>query len=226
MLYADKDRSVAVMDDRSAGFGLLGHGEKLHQMTAFIAFERHPEQSVGLGDRTRSTIGGDPEVAYRIEREIVRTRDGGDRTIPTAEVGARLVGVATNQEQIPAKRGGTNATVPLGDLDHVTVLVSLPGIRSIRTRLPVDTPVPVVGAGDIDLAGLRAGLDILATIHWRGPNKISCHSGEDQDLILAHARYGRLSVLSKRDPVTLAQVVVAGLLATAESRDVQVARGQ
>ena len=63
MLHTDKDRTVTIMDDRTGSFGLLRHSEELHQMTALIAFERHAEQPIGLGD-------GAPSVAiHRLPTE-------------------------------------------------------------------------------------------------------------------------------------------------------------
>jgi hypothetical protein len=61
MLHRDKDRPVPIMNDRAAGLGLVRHGEELDQMTPLVALERHPKQPVGLGNRTWSTIGRDPQ---------------------------------------------------------------------------------------------------------------------------------------------------------------------
>jgi hypothetical protein len=114
MLHTDKDRTVTIMNDRTGSFGLLRHSEDLHQMTALIAFERHAEQTIGLGDGTWSTIGGQSIGCHRIECEVVRARDWSDWSAPAPEVGASFVGVTTNQEQIPGKRRGIPILASLG----------------------------------------------------------------------------------------------------------------
>ena len=58
MLHRDEDRPITIMNHRAAGFGLVRHGEELHQMTSLVALERHPEQPVGLGNEP-----GAPSVA-------------------------------------------------------------------------------------------------------------------------------------------------------------------
>jgi hypothetical protein len=91
MLDRDKDRAIAIMDDRATSFGLVWHCEELHQMTALVALERYPEQAIDLRDGPGSPIGGDPQVSDRVERKVVRTRDGSDRAVPASEVSTRLV---------------------------------------------------------------------------------------------------------------------------------------
>ena len=103
MLHADKDRPITIMNDRTAGFGLEWHGEELHHMTAVATLQGHPEQSVRLGYRSRGAVGGNPQVANRIEGDIVRTGNGCDWALPAGEVGIRLLGVPADEEQIPGE---------------------------------------------------------------------------------------------------------------------------
>ena len=52
MLHRDEDRPIPIMNDRTAGLGLVWHGEELHHVAPLITLKRHPKQPVGLGNRT------------------------------------------------------------------------------------------------------------------------------------------------------------------------------
>src|SRR4029453_364505 len=123
---------------------------------------------------------------------------------------------------VPQERGRASPIVPLGDLDDVTVLVVLTGIGSIMARLAILASIRVLGARDVDLARTGTGLDILAAVHRRGSDSISGHPGEDQHLLMCHARHRGLAVQGQWNPCTTTEVGVPTLLGPTEAGHVEI----
>src|SRR6476469_6405864 len=85
VLDGDEDAALGVTDDRSAGFGVAGHGEELLHAAALGASQRDLEQTVSLADAGRGAVGGYPEVPQGVEGQVVRA--GNRRDLVSREAG-------------------------------------------------------------------------------------------------------------------------------------------
>ena len=108
----DGDEDPPVLDDRAAGLGAVRHGQELLQLTAPLALRRDAEQAVVGAELV--AVGGDPQVAVRVEGHVVRAGDRADLLLREArEVRRRVVRVARDEEQRPgeavARRVGPSA---------------------------------------------------------------------------------------------------------------------
>src|SRR5699024_4984112 len=124
VLDGDEGRAVLVADDRAAGLTVARDGEELLDAAAVLAVQGHPEQSVVVADAGGGAVGGDPEVAHRIEGQVVGAGDRGDllhREAGEVRVAA-LRRVAADQQQVPRERG-RGLVALLVDLDDVAVAV-------------------------------------------------------------------------------------------------------
>ena len=198
VLDVDEHGVVAVVDHGAAGLGVAGDGEELLDAAALGAVEGDLVQRVGVADGAGLAVGGDPEVALGVERQVVRAGDRGDLLLRVAgEVGrGGDRRVAGEQQDDPGEGGGGVIPAPLGDLDDVAVAVA-----DDRVGLVHGGALGVVGQGRVDLAGDRVGLDVLRTVHLGGAHLVCREAGVDEDLGQGHARdEGRLLV-GQGDPL-------------------------
>ena len=167
---------------RPARLRAEGHGEELPRLAAVGTLKRYREESV-VGTQ-RVAVGGDPQVAVRVECQIVRAGDRADlRFVEPAEVGVGRRGIAADQQQVPAERG---AGVVVGDLENLPVLVVITGVGRIGAGLARRAPLIVIGQRDIEFAGLRVGFEILRAVHLGGPGLVGGHPGKDRHLSCGH----------------------------------------
>ena len=102
-----------------ARFGAERHGEELLGLSAVRPVECDGEQPV-VGVQ-RVAVGGDPQVAVAVERQVVRAGDRADlRLVESGEVGVGGRGIAAHQQQLPGEVG---ARVVVGDLEDLSALV-------------------------------------------------------------------------------------------------------
>ena len=212
------------MHDRAAGLCPDRHRQELPHPPALLALQRHEEEAVARRDRARLPVGGDPQVAGRVEGDVVRARDRADQAcVEAVEVGARVVRRAGDEDDLPGEgqRGGVVAG--LGQLDDVAELVvgARVGLVDLRGGAP-----RVVGERGIHLAGHRVGLDVLRPVHLGGADQVCGQAGVDEHLLDAHAGHLRGAVDDERQPRTGAVVLVVPEAVADELRDVEVALGQ
>src|SRR3546814_5754523 len=104
VLRGEEQRLVVVVHERATGLGALGdRGEALHH-AAVLALDRDPEQAVVLPHRRQGAVGGDPQVADRVEGEVVRAADPAHLgLVEPGEVGLRRLRVTADQEEVPPR---------------------------------------------------------------------------------------------------------------------------
>lgn len=117
-------------DDRPAGLAACGHGEELLGLTAPLTFERHREQPV-IGFQ-RVAVGGNPQVAVRVEGHVVGAGDRADLgLVEPAVVGVGGGRITADQQQRPGELG---ALVIVDDLEDLPVLVLDPRVGLVDSR--------------------------------------------------------------------------------------------
>src|SRR5699024_8764634 len=178
----DVDEGPVREHQRAAGLGTDRHGEEQLGLATVRTRDGHRVQAVVEAERV--AVRGDPQPAGRVERHVIRA---GDRAhlglVEAAEVAVGLLGVAAHQQQVPAERG---PRVVVGDLHDLAVLVGVPRVGLVRRRVAVDPAVGVVGQRHVDLAGGRAGLDVLGAVHLGGAHPVPGETGEHGDLLGRH----------------------------------------
>ena len=177
VLHAHGDQVVG--DDGPAGLRAERHGEELLGLAAVGPVERDGEQAV-VGVQ-RVAVGGDPQVAVAVERQVVRAGDRADLgLVEPAEVG---VGGGGSPHTSSRSQVNVGAGVVVGDLEDLAVLVVVARVGRVGGRLAGRAALVVVGQRDVDLAGLRVGLEVLGAVHLGGAGLVGGEPGEHRDLL-------------------------------------------
>ena len=235
MLNRHECRVVLVANDRATRLCLARHREELLDVAAHVSLEGHTEQAVVVTDPARGAVGRNPEVADRVEREVIRAGDRRDRLrVDIAVEGlVATVRVAGHEEEVPRELGARLVTL-LVELEDLTVAVLLARVDFIHLE---DLALRVVREGRVHLARVVRRLDVLGAVHLGGLHLVGSGAGVDRDLFDSHALNLRLAVEDQRDPFAGAVELTVrrngaaavdfflGRVAV-EARDVEIALGE
>jgi hypothetical protein len=183
VLHAHHDALVG--DERPAGLRSGGDGEELLDLPAPLPVDGDAVQRVVRADGAAGPVGRDPQVPVLVERQVVGARDRRDLAlVEPCEVGGRVRRVAAHEQQPPRERRGRVVVAGVDELEDLAELVegARVGLVDLRGRAR-----GVVRQRRVHHAGLRAGLDVLGTVHLGCAGGVGRLAGEDEGLLAAHA---------------------------------------
>ena len=123
----------------------------------------------------------------------------------SGKVGAGVLGrVPGHQQDVPGELGRRGIVVAFGEFDDVPVAVAGARVRLVGECLASGAALGVVGQRNVKLAGHRARLHVLGTVHLGCPGLVRGEPGVDKDFLNAHAGNHGTAVFHQRDPLPAA----------------------
>ena len=134
VLYGDQH--PAVLNQRAAGLGAASGPSGTAGPHRAAPGRGNTEQAVVRAELV--AVRGQPQVAVRVEGDVVRAGDRADLVLgEAAEVGARVLGVAADQEEAPGEASCGGVVAVLGELQDLPVLVDVARVGLVGAGLPV-----------------------------------------------------------------------------------------
>ncbi len=163
MLDRQEQRFAVRRELQPADLGLARRTHELAHLAALRTGGRQHEATVVVAARLLA-VGDDPQVAARIDLEVVRA-------------GERHRAIAGEHEHVPAETQRGGVAVLFVELEDVAVHVVRARIRRVDARVHLATvelapfgsrgAFRVLGEGDVDSTAARVDGDVLGPIHGR-----------------------------------------------------------